>query len=54
VNELRWLVPLVFLIASSYPSGQASKAQPERPVPFADVTAVSRVDFVHKSGGVPP
>ena len=45
--ELRWLAPLLFLLIPSSQPRQASG------VPFADVTATSKIDFVHQSGASP-
>ena len=45
--ELRWLAPLLFLLIQSSQPRQASG------VPFADVTATSKIDFVHQSGASP-
>ena len=59
VKESQWLAPaLVSLIASvllfpATPSGQATKAKPDRPALFTDVTAKSLITFVHKSGASP-
>jgi hypothetical protein len=53
VIELRWLAPFLFLLIPSSQSRQASEAAPPLHVPFVDVTAKSKIDFVHKSGASP-
>jgi enediyne biosynthesis protein E4 len=50
VNELRWLALLLAVPAFLY--GQA-KPQPDLHVPFVDVTASSKIQFVHRSGASP-
>ena len=53
MTELRWLAPLLFLLIPSSESRQASATGPALHVPFVDVTAKSKIDFVHKSGASP-
>ena len=51
--DLRWIVPLLFLLVPLFWPGQAGKARPDHPAQFVDVTAKSGIDFVHKSGASP-
>jgi len=56
VSELGWLAPLLLgsvVLVPASPSGQASRPKPDRPARFVDVTAQSKIDFVHKSGASP-
>ena len=51
--DLRWIVPLLFLLVPPFWPGQSGKARPDHPAQFVDVTAKSKIDFVHKSGASP-
>ena len=53
MTELRWLAPLLFLLIPSAQTHPASEAASPLHVPFVDVTAKSKIDFVHKSGASP-
>jgi enediyne biosynthesis protein E4 len=53
VIGLKGLAPLVLLLAPTLLASQAGKAGPAPRVPFLDVTAKSKIDFVHKSGATP-
>jgi hypothetical protein len=49
VIDLKGTIPLLFLLGPLWLPGQ-SKPAPDHPARFADVTAKSGIDFVHKSG----
>ena len=49
MTGLRWLATLLVALVPIAQSGQAS----DRHVPFVDVTAKSKINFVHKSGASP-
>ena len=53
MTGLRWLVPLLFVLAPALQSRQAGEARPDHHVQFTDVTAKSKIDFVHTSGASP-
>ena len=46
--DLRGAALVLLLLVPAFPAFQASKP-PVRPAQFADVTAKSHIDFVHKS-----
>lgn len=53
MNGSKWLAPLLCLLVSPSLAGQPGKATPDPPVRFRDVTATSKIDFVHQSGATP-
>ncbi len=53
MSGLKWLAPLLLLVAPFLPPVQSSAVRTDTVVRFADVTAAARIDFVHASGASP-
>ena len=53
VTGPRWLAPLIVLVVPAWLAGQSSLPARRQPARFVDVTAKSKITFVHKSGATP-